>query len=40
MTKIKEHPANPNYEPLVYTGPELDEIRILGRAVAQLRKIR
>lgn len=38
--KLVLHPANPNYEPLVYTGPELDEIRILGRAVAQLRKIR
>ena len=38
--KLVLHPANPNYEPLVYTGPELDEIHILGRAVAQLRRIR
>lgn len=26
-------PANPNYEPMVYTGAQLDEIRILGKAV-------
>lgn len=30
---------NPAFEPLVYIGSELDEIRIVGRAVAQLRKL-
>lgn len=38
--KLVLQPANPDYEPLIYTNYELDEIRILGRAVAQLRKIR
>ncbi len=38
--KLVLQPENPTYEPLVYTDYELDEIRILGRAVAQLRKIR
>lgn len=27
-------PANPEYEDFIYTGSELDEIRILGKAVA------
>ena len=27
------NPANPSYEPIVITGPELDEVRILGKAV-------
>ena len=27
-------PANPHYAPLIYTGEQLDSIRILGRAVA------
>ena len=26
-------PANPNYQPMVYTGERLEEIRILGKAV-------
>lgn len=38
--KLVLQPANPDYEPLVYTGCELEEIRILGRAVAQLRRIK
>ncbi len=38
--KLVLQPANPDYEPLVYTGYELEEIRILGKAVAQLRRIR
>lgn len=38
--KLVLHPANPAYEPLVYTDYELEEIRILGRAVAQLRRIK
>ena len=27
-------PANPNYAPLIYTGDQLESIRIIGRAVA------
>ena len=27
-------PENPKYKPLVYTGKELNEIQILGKAVA------
>ena len=38
--KLVLQPENPSYEPLVYMNEELNEIRILGRAVAQLRKIR
>lgn len=37
--KLVLQPENPQYEPLIYTDDELAEIRILGRAVAQLRKI-
>lgn len=32
--KIILSPENPKYEPLVYIGEELNEIRILGKAVA------
>ena len=32
--KIVLNPENPKYEPLVYVGEELNEIRILGKAVA------
>ena len=32
--KIVLNPENPKYEPLVYIGEELNEIRILGKAVA------
>ena len=31
--KLVLSPANPRYEPLVYTGEELDQVRILGKAV-------
>ncbi len=31
---------NPEFEPLVYIGAELDEIRIIGRAVVHLRMIK
>lgn len=31
---IQLTPANDNYKPLVYTGETLDEIRVLGKAVA------
>lgn len=33
-------PENPNYEPLVYVGEELQDIRILGRAVGFTSYIR
>lgn len=32
--KIILEPANPMYEPLVYRGEELNDIEILGKAVA------
>ena len=32
--KLILSPENPKYEPLVFLGAELDEIQILGRAVA------
>ena len=32
--KLILNPENPQYEPLVYIGDELNEIRILGKAVA------
>lgn len=34
------HPENPAYEPLVFTGEELDHVHILGRAVAVQGKLR
>lgn len=37
--KLVLQPANPKYEPLIYVEQELESIRILGRAVAQLRRI-
>ena len=37
--KLVLQPENPSYEPLVYTGEELNTIRIIGRAVAHLRKL-
>ena len=33
-SKLILTPENPRYEPLVFMGPELDEIHILGKAVA------
>lgn len=33
-SKLILNPENPAYEPLVYIGAELEEVRILGRAVA------
>lgn len=33
-SKLVLTPENPAYEPLVYVGEELEEVRILGRAVA------
>lgn len=33
-SKLVLNPENPAYEPLVYVGAELEEVRILGRAVA------
>ncbi len=33
-SKLILTPENPAYEPLVFMGPELDEIHILGKAVA------
>ena len=38
--KLVLKPENPAYEPLVFTGPELDTIHILGRAVAFQSKLR
>ena len=32
-------PANPEYEDFIFTGEELEEIRILGKAVAFLSSI-
>lgn len=32
--KLLLQPANPKYEPFIYVGQELDQIRILGKAVA------
>lgn len=32
--KLLLQPANPKYEPFIYVGDELDQIRILGKAVA------
>lgn len=32
--KLLLQPANPKYEPFIYVGEELDQIRILGKAVA------
>ncbi len=37
--KLVLQPENPAYEPLVYTNEELDDIRIIGRAVAHLRRL-
>ena len=31
--KLILYPENPNYEPFFYSGEELNEIRILGKAV-------
>lgn len=33
QNKLVLNPANPKYEPLVYVNDELNEIRILGKAV-------
>lgn len=37
--KLVLNPANPNYEPLVYVGTELDEITCLGKAVCYMSKL-
>lgn len=38
--KLILNPENPEYEPLVYVGEELNDIRILGKAVKFLSNIR
>ncbi len=38
--KIVLSPENPNYEPFVYTNEELNDIRILGRAVTFLSSVK
>jgi repressor LexA len=38
--KLILSPENPAYEPLVFVGSELADIRILGRAVAFQAKLR
>jgi len=38
--KLVLHPENPAYEPLVFTGPDLETVHILGRAVAFQSKLR
>ena len=38
--KIVLSPANPEYEPFVYTGEEIESIRILGKAVAFTSAVR
>lgn len=38
--KIVLNPENPSYEPFVYTNEELDDIRILGRAVTFLSSVK
>ena len=37
--KLILYSENPTFEPLVYIGEELDHIHIIGRAIAQLRKL-
>ena len=37
--KLVLKPENSKYEPMVYDGEELNNIRIIGRAVAHLRKL-
>ena len=37
--KLILYSENPAFEPLVYLGEELDHIHIIGRAIAQLRKL-
>ena len=39
-TKLMLISENSNYEPMVYTGEELDKIRIIGKAVAFKSEIR
>ena len=38
--KITLAAANDAYEPLVYIGPETERVRIIGRAVAFLSRVR
>lgn len=38
--KLVLNSENPEFEPLVYIGEELEGIRIIGRAVAQLKRIK
>ncbi len=38
--KLVLNPENPGYEPLVYVGEELNQVRILGRAVCFMSNIR
>ena len=38
--KLVLSPENPAYEPLVFTGEELNHVHILGRAVAVQGRLR
>lgn len=38
--KIVLYPENPNYEPLVYAGEEMAEVKIIGKAIAFISAIR
>ena len=38
--KLVLNPENPAYEPFVYTNEELNDIRILGKAVVFLSKVK
>ena len=38
-SKLVLSPENPKYEPLVYIGKELEEVKILGKAVAYQSRI-
>ena len=39
LSKIILQPENPRYKPIVYADAELDQIRILGKAVYFMRKL-
>jgi repressor LexA len=38
-SKLVLTPENPTYEPLVYIGEELENVRCLGRAVSFMSKL-
>ena len=38
--KIVLYPENPNYEPLIFSGEEMSEIKILGKAIAFVSAVR